>query len=589
MRYTLILPILVHCRIYSLMPDTSNWPIDNEQREVVEAPETTIAVLAGPGSGKTRALSYRARFLLEQEGKEGALLLTFTNKAAAEMKARTLEAGGLASNAIQASTFHGFGARMLRNHGYLVGIDKEFDYLDDESQRELAERVASELGLRQRLDRWSYKRLRREEPDADTGAFGEAFEAAKREAAVVDYDDLIAYTADLLEANPNVVDAYATRYPHLLVDEFQDTNAAQFAIVKALAAKTKTVSVFADDDQAIFRFAGAELGNVKSFVEELGAKVYSLLRNYRSARVIVDAANALIACDEKASGRRMQVVKDGGDVRVAPFDNVYAEATAVVDEIENRMAEDGTSPGDIAILARSGYRVDELAAELQRRNMPVSDWRGPTYEPKGKQVLAICLAVVRGRLSDRQAHRLAELFEQETPETRESIEFLNALSCQGADELREVFNAAYAGESALVVAAKARSAMAILDEEAASSIDPILDAIKDFEDHDPEFSLEDLLAELALGGGGRPPTSGSGIKLATVHKTKGLQWSIVYLVGLEKGHLPHYKEEENPIHEERRLCFVGICRAEDRLVLTRVRAVGRHRKPPSLFLEEMGL
>lgn len=570
------------------MPDTSTWPIDDEQREAVEASERAIAVLAGPGSGKTRALSYRARYLLEHGNQEGALLLTFTNKAAAEMKSRALDAGGLASDRIQASTFHSFGARMLRNHGYLVGIGHDFDYLDEDSQRELAEEVAGQSALRQRLARWSYKRLRREEPDADTAAFGEAFEAAKREAAVVDFDDLVVYTADLLESTPDVVQAYTERYPHFFVDEFQDTNAAQFAIVKALAAQSKTISVFADDDQAIFRFAGAELGNVKSFVGELGATVYSLLRNYRSAKAIVDAANALITCDELASGRRMQVVKDGGEVRVCPFPNASVEATAVVDDIEGRIAED-IPPGEIAILVRSGYRADQLLAELQRRKLPISDWRGPTYEPKGKQILATCLAVVRGRLSDQRANRLADFFGQSTPESRDATEFLEALNCPGAELLRGAFDAAHAGESALTVASKACAAIASTDEAAAMSADLILDAIKDFEAHNPEFSLEDLLTELALGGGGRPPTSGSGIKVATIHKTKGLQWSAVYLVGLEKGHLPHYKEEENPLREERRLCFVGVCRAETLLVLTRVEAVGRHFKPPSVFLGEMGL
>ena len=570
------------------MPDTSQWPLDDEQRDAVEAADLEIAVPAGPGSGKTRTLSYRARYLLEGDSDTGALLLTFTNKAAAEMKSRALGAGAVASSRIQASTFHGFGARMLRNHGHLVGIGREFDFLDEDSQEELATEVALECGVRQRRRRWSYRRLRREEPDPDTAAFGEVFEKAKRKDDLVDYDDLVVYTADLLESNPDVVAAYAQKYRHLLVDEFQDTNAAQFAIVRALAAKVDTVSVFADDDQAIFRFAGAELGNVSSFVKALGAKTYPLTCNYRCARRIVDAANALIACDDQASGRRMRVDREGGEVRVAPFDNINAEATAIVDEIETRIAE-GTPAGDIAILVRSGYRADETFAELQRRNLPVSDWRGPAYEPRGKQTLAICLAVVRGRLSDRQAIRLAELLGEATPDERDSREFLGALKGPAADFLHEAFDAAHAGQPGSTVAAKAREAVACVDPGAAADIEPILNAIRDFEDHDPDFSLDDLLAELALGSGGRPPTAGGGIKLASLHKTKGLQWPMVYLLGMEKGHLPDYREEENPIREERRLCFVGVCRAEDVLVLTRIRAVRTYRKTPSPFLGELGL
>lgn len=570
------------------MPDTSEWPLDKEQLDAVEAPEPAIAVLAGPGSGKTRTLSYRARYLLEGAEDGGALLLTFTNKAAAEMKARALGAGNLASGRIHASTFHGFGARMLRNHGYLVGIAEGFDYLDEEAQKELADEVAGKSGLRQRLRRWSYLRLRREEPDADTAAFGEAFENAKRKAELVDYDDLVVYTAELLESNAEVVDAYAAKYPHLLVDEFQDTNAAQFAIVNALAPKVATVSVFADDDQAIFRFAGAELKNVKSFIEALGAKTYSLTRNYRCARSIVDAANALIACDERASGRRMLPVKDGGEVRSEAFDNVNAEATVVADEIESRIGA-GVASGDIAILVRSGYRARDLLAELQRRNLPVSDWRGPAYEPRGKQTLATCLAVVRGHLSDRQVMRLAEFLGEPIPEERESIAVLDTFDGVAAGQLREALDAAHSGESPIVVVSKVRAAIASVDQEIAEDIDPIVEAIQDFEAHDAEFSLDDLLSELALGSGGRPPTAGSGIKLATLHKTKGLQWPVVYLVGMENGHLPDYRDDENPMHEERRLCFVGVCRAEDVLILTRIRAIKTFQKKLSPFLAELGV
>jgi DNA helicase-2/ATP-dependent DNA helicase PcrA len=203
------------------MPDTSKWPLDDEQRAAVEAIEPAVAVLAGPGSGKTRTLSYRARYLLEDDRETGALLLTFTNKAAAEMKSRALGTGALASRRVQASTFHGFGARMLRNHGDLVGIGGEFDFLDEDSQKELAAEAAQEAGVRQRLGRWSYTRLRREEADPETAAFGEVFESAKRDLDVVDYDDLVVYTADLFESTPDAVAAYAEKYPHLLLTSFR--------------------------------------------------------------------------------------------------------------------------------------------------------------------------------------------------------------------------------------------------------------------------------------------------------------------------------------------------------------------------------
>jgi DNA helicase-2/ATP-dependent DNA helicase PcrA len=360
------------------MVDTSEWPLDEEQRAALEATEPAIAVLAGPGSGKTRTLSYRTRYLLESDTEGGALLLTFTNKAAAEMKSRALAAGGLATSRIQSSTFHAFGARMLKSHGDLLGIGKDFDFLDEEDQTDLAKQVAAEYRVPDRLRRWSYLRVRRQEPDPRTAAFGEIFEAAKRELNVLDYEDLIVYAAEILEGNPDLLDAYGHRYRHVLVDEFQDTNAAQFASVNALAEQAKTVSVFADDDQAIFRFAGAELANVATFVESLGAKTYPLRTNYRSAGVIVEAANRLIRSDERASRRQMQSVREGGEISLQTFANAEIEAAALAEEIDERI-ENGKAAGDIAILVRSGYRVRELMEELSRKGLPASDWRGATY------------------------------------------------------------------------------------------------------------------------------------------------------------------------------------------------------------------
>lgn len=175
------------------------------------------------------------------------------------------------------------------------------------------------------------------------------------------------------------------------------------------------------------------------------------------------------------------------------------------------------------------------------------------------------------------------------PEERDSRTYLVALKSDAASVLLEAFEAAHAGDRASAVAAKAQEAVSCVNPAAASRMTPILDAIRDFEDHDPDFALDDLLAELALGGGGRSPTAGAGIKLASLHKTKGLQWPVVYLLGMEEGHIPDYREEENPVREERRLCFVGVCRAEAVLVLTRVHAFRTFRKKPSRFLDELGL
>ncbi|MTD43642.1 AAA family ATPase [Conexibacter sp. W3-3-2] len=250
---------------------SDDQPLDDEQRAAVEADDRAIAVLAGPGSGKTRTLSHRARHLLRSDQDSKALLLTFTNKAAAEMKSRAVGVAAVRADRIDAGTFHNFGMRVLRSHGELLGLDREFDVLDELEARELAASVALANGTANHARAWSTSRMRQRKPSAAVAEFGESYQAAKLVAGVVDFDDLVALTAQLLAENPEMARAYGMSYAHLLVDEFQDTNAAQLQIVLALADHLSTISVFADDDQAIFRFVGAESANISRFVEKLEA------------------------------------------------------------------------------------------------------------------------------------------------------------------------------------------------------------------------------------------------------------------------------------------------------------------------------
>ena len=286
------------------MSDPDERQLDEEQRAAVQATETAIAVLAGPGSGKTRTLSHRARHLLRTDPGSRALLLTFTNKAAAEMKARAIGVAAVSSDRIDAGTFHSFGARLLRDHGEMIRLATDFEILDELEAAEFAEGVAASSGTRNLLRQWQHNRLRQVANSSAVAAFGQAYQSAKLAEEVVDFDDLVVLTAELLEQHDELAQAYGGRYAHLLVDEFQDTNAVQFKIVQALSAHATSVSVFADDDQAIFRFVGAESANIRYFAEELGATEYPLTCNYRSRQKLVDHANALIARDPRASGRR---------------------------------------------------------------------------------------------------------------------------------------------------------------------------------------------------------------------------------------------------------------------------------------------
>lgn len=566
-------------------------PLDREQRAAVEASSRAIAVLAGPGSGKTRVLSYRARRLIHEDHRANALLLTFTNKAAAEMKARALNVTSVAANRILACTFHTLGVRVLRAHGDLIGVGRDFEIMDDAERTELIEEVARDAVVRDRYHRASYLRLRRRLPtEPDVLAFSSAYEQAKRDNNVVDFDDLVVYTADLFDRYPDVATAYGTRYSHLLVDEFQDTNAAQFAIVRSLAASATTVSVFADDDQAIYRFAGAEAENVRRFVAELVTEEFPLTVNYRCREAIVRCANSLIAADTSASGRRMQAFHDGGEVRSLIFDTVEREAAVIALEISQLIRDGSANPSDIAVLTRAGFRVNELLAELADRGVQVTNWLGRSYQREELGALRTCLSVVRGRLEEHQARRLFSFLGVAASDHRDPQAILELhRELPAVQELLDVRRLAWEGGSLREMVEHARLATVTVDPGLGEAMELVAKAVDVYEKSDPDFSLDHLLTELALGGAGGPPAAAGGVKVASLHRTKGLQWPYVYIVGLEEGRLPDYRANTTEqMREERRACFVGVCRAEQRLTLTRTNFYKVAMQRPSRFLAEMG-
>lgn len=567
-------------------------PLDIEQLAAAEAAETAIAILAGPGSGKTRVLSYRARFLLKRDRKAKALMLTFTNKAAAEMKSRALRTAAVPSDRINAGTFHSFAQNILRAHGTVVGINPDFEILDSQDQDELANTAALSIRVaRSKLrERWSSSRITREPPSREILAFGEAYEALKRKEGVVDFDDLLVYSATLLENHPEIATAYGRHYSHILVDEFQDTNAVQFAIIQALSTHAVTISVFADDDQAIFQFAGADSENVHKFIKELKAKEYSLTVNYRCTDAVVKHANLLIKADAQCSGRQMRAHRTGGTVQLLKFDSIQQEAIAIADDISSRL-QGGCNPEAISILVRSSRRAENLVRTLTARNVPVSNWLDHSHETEERRLLKSCLAVVRDTLNSRHCKRLCDFYRIPDGRHRSTEAFLFSHDgAAGIRELQQVRQLGKAGAPLADVLASIHESVKAIDDEMAYYLDGVLDEVRAFTVHDPHFSLDHLLEELSLGRTGGAPTEGGGVKVASLHRTKGLQWPCVFIIGLENDTLPDFRATtEEQLSQERRLCFVGVCRAEDELTLTYVRQLNGYLKDRSRFLREMAL
>lgn len=418
------------------------------------------------------------------------------------------------------------------------------------------------------------------------------YEAAKREANIVDFDDLVVYAAQILQEHPQVAELYAARYRHVLVDEFQDTNFAHFGILSALCPHVQTVSVFADDDQAIMRFAGADTANIATFIKQLGARDYPLTLNYRCREEIVDRANLLIAANPQRSGRKMRAHRPGGQVTLRTFRDEEDEVEAIADDIAERLRADEPVPAaSIAVLVRSGGRATALVRELRRRKLPVTDWRGATYDTADRRALRTCMSVLRPRLGGWQSERLAGFLGVSRGDERDTHAFLESHAGNPiADALVKLRELAFEGATPTALAEQARQAILAKDEKVGERATALVAAIADFEAHDATFTIDHLLTELALKSGGQPPTEGGGVKIANLHGTKGLEWPIVYLVGLEEGKLPDFRaKSESTMVDERRTCFVGVCRAEDELILTCSRVVNGFTQTPSRFLREMQL
>jgi superfamily I DNA/RNA helicase len=287
----------------------------------------------------------------------------------------------------------------------------------------------------------------------------------------------------------------------------------------------------------------------------------------------------------------MRADKPGGTVDVQQYATAEAEAQTVGEDVADLVIGQRMPAASIAVLSRTAGHADDIVRAIQDHGVPVTDWRSARQLPPERRMLMTCMSVVRARLTTGQATKLSELLCVELIEERDTHAFLETHAGNPvADGLLALRTQAFDEPQPSIVAACAQRAIAAHDPTLAAPTQALVDAVEDFERFDPNFSLEHLLVELALKAGGHAPTEGGGVKIATLHGTKGLQWPIVYLVGLDEHRLPYYRSvQEGTIDEERRACFVGVCRAEDRLVLTYARSVRNYPQEPSRFLREMDL
>lgn len=599
-------------------------------------------MLAGAGSGKTRVLTARVCHLIHEHGvpAERILAVTFTNKAAGEMRERIARHLGAEPAGMWVGTFHSLGARILRRHADRLGWDRSFSIFDADQSLRLVKSVQDQLGLDPK--RWNPKAIRAEMSnaknqliDADTfvqeneGSFDlfvrnvakvfPVYQQALRDQNAFDFDDLLVKPVELFEEHPALLERYRERFAFILVDEYQDTNRAQFRFVELLAAELGNLMVVGDDDQSIYRWRGADIRNILDFEESFpGAKVVRLERNYRSTRTILEAANHVIAENVSRKGKTLHTERVGGEpISLVETADETDEARWIVGDIRERFAGDGSlSYSSFAILYRTNAQARALEDAFRREGVPyqvVGSVR--FYERREIQDVLGYLRLISNPRDEvafdrvvnypRRGVGLASRERLAQWARREGLTLLEAAA--RADEAPDVPAGGARGlqrfadliqrfslRAAQVPVGELLDALVeeldlvrILQEEGpegedrARNVAELISGAMDFdalqtpgisqEEQDAFTELDLYLQQVALVADvDRLDPDADTVTLMTLHNAKGLEFPVVYIAGLEDGLFPLSRafDEAEALEEERRLFYVGMTRAEDKLTLT---------------------
>ena len=644
--------------------------LNPQQREAVVAEGAPLLIVAGAGSGKTKALTTRIAWLLAARGVQPGevLAITFTNKAAAEMRERVAALVGSRARAMWVMTFHSACVRILRAEAKKLGFTSTFSIYDAADSQRLMTLVCRELDLDpKRFPARSMSNqvsdLKNELVDHETALAKAAndaerqvaevyarYQARLREANAMDFDDLIMTTVDLLQAFPDVAEHYRRRWRHVLVDEYQDTNHAQYVLVRELvgasvgrerggvssAVPTAELCVVGDADQSIYAFRGADIRNILAFEEDFpDARVVLLEQNYRSTQTILTAANAVIAKNEGRKDKRLWTdAGDGEQVVGYVADNEHDEAAFVASEVDRLTDEHGVQPHDVAVFYRTNAQSRVFEEVFVRVGLPYKVVGGVRfYERKEVRDALAYLRVLANpadtvslrRVLNTPRRGIGERAEAclEAFASRERIGFSDALRrCDEVttlatrsakavrefadlmDELRTLVQGGMPPAEVLEAVLDRTGYLAELsasvdpqDESRVENLSELVGVAREFSERVPDGGVPEFLEQVSLVADADqiPDADGNGgvVTLMTLHAAKGLEYPVVFLTGLEDGVFPHLRTLGDPheLQEERRLAYVGITRARERLYLSRahVRSAWGQTSynPPSRFLDEV--
>lgn len=611
--------------------DTLNPP----QKEAVFHTEGPLLILAGAGSGKTRVLTHRIACLMEEKGVNpwNILAITFTNKAAQEMRERVDKLVGMGAESIWVSTFHSACVRILRRHIDFLGFDNHFAIYDTEDQKTVIKEVCRRLNIdtkiykeRTLMVKISHAKdelISPEEMELNAGgdfnekkiaAVYKEYQATLRKNNALDFDDLIVKTVELFQNYPNVLEYYQERFQYIMVDEYQDTNTAQFKFVSLLASKYQNLCVVGDDDQSIYKFRGANIGNILGFEQAFpGAKVIRLEQNYRSTGNILEAANRVIENNTERKPKRLWTENESGDkVHFRQFLNGFEEAEYVVGEITKARRNGGCNYKDCAVLYRTNAQSRLFEEKFLLANVPYKIVGGINFYARKEIKDLLCyLKTISNAKDDVAVRRIlnvpkrgigaatvskvqdyAEYMQvsfydalrvaEEIPSIGRSLSKINGFVefIQSLRSKEEVYTVRELLEEVIRLTGYVDELRAEGTDEAEARIENIDELISKAETYQETMeaqnepaTLSSFLEEIALVADiDSVDPDQDYVLLMTLHSAKGLEFPKVFLTGMEDGIFPGYMSistgDPSDLEEERRLCYVGITRAMKELTLT---------------------
>ena len=624
-----------------------------EQSEAVRTTEGPLLIMAGAGSGKTRVLTHRIAYLLDEKDVSpyNILAITFTNKAAKEMKARVEQLVGEEAQVIWMSTFHSMCVRILRRDADRIGIERNFTIIDPTDQKSVIKDVLKNENIdskrfEPRMFIGAISNLKnelktpedaqKEANDYHSQMVATVYKGYQRQLTrneALDFDDLIMTTINLFERVPEALEYYQNKFQYIHVDEYQDTNKAQYTLIKLLANKFKNLCVVGDSDQSIYGWRGADIQNILSFEEDYpDAKTIFLEQNYRSTKTILNAANEVIKNNTERKPKGLWTANTGGD-KIN-----YYEATTERDEAEYVVREimkhqrNGKKYSDMAILYRTNAQSRVLEETFMKSNIPYTMVGGQKfYDRKEIKDLLSYLRVIANSNDDISLQRIINVPKRgvgpssvekiQTYAVQNNISMFDALGevdfiglskkvtqeCIAFYEMIQnlIKEQEFLEISEIVEEVLVKSGYRdMLDREQTlesrsrlENLDEFMSVPKDYEENTPleEQSLINFLTDLSLVADIDEADTESGVTLMTMHSAKGLEFPIVFIMGMEESLFPHIRaiksDDDHEMEEERRICYVAITRAEETLYITNATTrmlFGRSQSNmPSRFLKEI--